>query len=99
MRRFLNVMIAILVLAFISLASLTQAGQAKAEPKAAAAKNPVAVTPQSIATGKALFQKYCRFCHGEDAKGDGPQAPEGTHPPNLIDDKWDHGSGDGDIFA
>jgi hypothetical protein len=26
-------------------------------------------------------------------------APEGTHPPNLIDDKWDHGSSDGEIFV
>ena len=46
-----------------------------------------------------VFQKYCRFCHGTDAKGDGPQAPKDTHPPNLIDEKWDHGSTDAEIFA
>jgi mono/diheme cytochrome c family protein len=62
-------------------------------------KNPVASTPASIATGQASFKRYCRFCHGEDAKGDGPQAPKDTHPPNLTDDKWDHGSTDADIFA
>ena len=71
----------------------------KPAAKKATAKNPVAATPASIAAGKALFQKYCRFCHGDDAKGDGPQAPEGTNPPNLVDEKWDHGSGDADIFA
>ena len=69
------------------------------KPAARAVTNPAPSTPQSIGKGKALFQKYCRFCHGEDAKGDGPQAPEGTHPPDLTDAKWDHGPGDGDVFA
>ncbi len=62
-------------------------------------KNPVASTPASIAAGEATFKKNCRFCHGEDAKGDGPQAPKDTHPPNLTDAKWDHGSTDGEIFT
>ena len=61
-------------------------------------KNPVASSPESIKAGQALFQKNCRFCHGADAKGDGPMAPEGTHPSNLTDDKWDRGSTDGEIF-
>lgn len=61
-------------------------------------KNPVASSAESIAAGKAAFQKNCRFCHGADAKGDGPMAPEGTHPPNLTDDTWDRGSTDGEIF-
>jgi mono/diheme cytochrome c family protein len=68
-------------------------------PEAKKLKNPVASSPESIAAGKALFQKNCRFCHGTDAKGDGPMAPEGTHPSNLTDDKWDRGSSDGEIFA
>jgi mono/diheme cytochrome c family protein len=61
-------------------------------------KNPVASSPVSIKAGQALFQKNCRFCHGADAKGDGPMAPEGTHPSNLTDDKWDRGSTDGELF-
>jgi mono/diheme cytochrome c family protein len=61
-------------------------------------KNPVASSPESIKAGQALFQKNCRFCHNADAKGDGPMAPEGTHPSNLTDDKWDRGSTDGEIF-
>jgi mono/diheme cytochrome c family protein len=61
-------------------------------------KNPVASSPESIKAGQALFQKNCRFCHGADAKGDGPMAPEGTHPSNLTDDKWDRGSTEGEIF-
>ena len=90
------------VLRYISVASLglaAQATAAKGAPKAAALKNPVASTPASIAAGQACFKKYCRFCHGEDAKGDGPQAPKDTHPPNLTDEKWDHGSTDAEIFT
>ena len=72
--------------------------QTGGKPEAKVAQNPVAATPQSIAAGQATFQKYCKFCHGADAKGDGPMAPKDSHPPNLTDDKWDHGSSDSDIF-
>ncbi len=68
-------------------------------PEAKKVKNPVAASPASIAAGKATFLKSCRFCHGEDAKGDGPMAPKETHPSNLIDAKWDRGDTDGEIFA
>jgi mono/diheme cytochrome c family protein len=68
-------------------------------PEAKKIKNPVASSPESIKAGQGLFQKNCRFCHGADAKGNGPMAPEGTHPSNLTDDKWDRGSTDGEIFA
>ena len=94
MRRLSLGIIAALVLFYIAFGSVTTIGrtlpaQAKTFPS----------TPKAIAAGKALFQKYCRMCHGEDAKGNGPQAPEGTHPPNLIDGTWDHGSTDAQIFA
>src|SRR2546425_115975 len=68
-------------------------------PEARKMKNPVAATPQSIAAGKQTFDKYCKFCHGADAKGDGPMAPKDSHPSNLVDDKWDRGSSDGEIFV
>jgi len=100
MRRFFNRAIGALLLCYVSAATLGMVGQVKkAESRKAAGKNPVASTPESIGAGQALFQKYCRFCHGADAKGDGPQAPKDTHPANLTDDRWDHGSTDADIFA
>jgi len=102
MGRFFNGITFVFAVAYISTASLGLAGQnsaTKGATKAAALKNPVASTPASIAAGQASFQKYCRFCHGADAKGDGPQAPKDTHPPNLTDDKWDHGSTDAEIFT
>jgi mono/diheme cytochrome c family protein len=67
-------------------------------PEAKKMKNPVAATPESIAAGQKTFDKYCKFCHGAEGKGDGPMAPKDTHPSNLVDDKWDRGSSDGDIF-
>jgi mono/diheme cytochrome c family protein len=62
-------------------------------------KNPVASSPDSIKAGQAAFQKNCRFCHGANAKGNGPMAPEGTHPSDLTDAKWDRGDSDGELFV
>jgi mono/diheme cytochrome c family protein len=68
-------------------------------PEAAKIKNPVKSSPESIAAGKAAYGKYCKFCHNEDATGNGALAPKDTHPPNLVDATWDHGSTDGEIFT
>jgi mono/diheme cytochrome c family protein len=65
---------------------------------AAKMKNPVKATPESIEAGKTAYNKYCKFCHNDDATGNGKLAPKDTHPPNLVDAKWDHGSTDGEIF-
>jgi mono/diheme cytochrome c family protein len=62
-------------------------------------KNPVAASAASIKAGEATYKKYCAFCHNTDATGEGPLAPKNSHPPSLVDDKWDHGSTDGEIFA
>ena len=65
--------------------------------------NPVAATPESIASGKKLYEKFCMDCHGVSGDGVSQMAatmPEGeAKPSNLIDDQWDHGSTDGDIFV
>jgi mono/diheme cytochrome c family protein len=99
MRRILTPWVAAVIVCGGSLLSAGAGSAQTPKPAAKPAANPVPSTPQSVEKGKALFQKYCRFCHGEDAKGNGPQAPEGTHPPDLTDAKWDHGSSDGEIFA
>jgi mono/diheme cytochrome c family protein len=95
MRRVTTAIIPVLVCAWVALASAQNPGGSDAGKKM---KNPVPATPESVNAGKALFQKNCRFCHGADAKGNGPMAPEGTHPPDLTDAKWDRGSTDGEIF-
>jgi mono/diheme cytochrome c family protein len=67
-------------------------------PKAAAVKNPVPATPASIKRGQQNYTKACEHCHGSTAQGDGPLAPKNPSPANLTDDKWDHGSSDGEIY-
>lgn len=95
MRRVTTAIIPVLVCAWAAVAFAQNPGGSEAGKKM---KNPVPATAESIAAGKALYSKNCRFCHGADAKGNGPMAPEGTHPPDLTDAKWDRGSTDGEIF-
>jgi mono/diheme cytochrome c family protein len=68
-------------------------------PKAAAVKNPVAPTPNSINKGRQAFMKACRHCHGPKGLGDGPLAPKNPSPADLTDAEWKYGSSDGEIFA
>jgi mono/diheme cytochrome c family protein len=89
-----------LVMAFVVSVAVTAGGQQKSGAAAAKTlKNPVAPTPQSIAAGQKTYRMYCRLCHGTSGKGDGPQAPKDTHPSDLTDDTWDHGSSDAEIYA
>jgi mono/diheme cytochrome c family protein len=62
-------------------------------------KNPVASTAASVGAGRAAYQKYCRFCHGAEGRGDGPSAPKGSKPSDLTDAEWVRGSSDGEIFV
>jgi mono/diheme cytochrome c family protein len=79
----------------VSISAQTPGGN----PEARKLKNPVSPSPASITTGKDLYAKNCRACHGADAKGEGPMAPKDSHPSNLIDAEWTRGSSDGEIFA
>jgi mono/diheme cytochrome c family protein len=88
-----------LALFCVSLMAAPSAVIAQGDPAAAKMKNPVSANGESIAAGKAAFAKNCRFCHGADAKGNGPMAPQGTHPSDLTDANWDRGSTDGEIFV
>ena len=42
--------------------------------------------------------RRCRGCHGRDAAGGPPKEAGETPTSNLIDDEYDHGSTDGEIF-
>ena len=89
--------LAIMLAAHLSLDAAAP-GQTKAGSGGKTPSNPPAATPKSIAAGEKVFRSNCRMCHGDDAKGDGPQAPPGSHPPNLTDDTWIHGSTDEEIL-
>jgi mono/diheme cytochrome c family protein len=95
MRRIASGIIGVLICSWVAVAAAQNPGGSDAGKKM---KNPVPSSPESIAKGKELFTKNCRFCHGADAKGNGPMAPEGTHPSDLTDAKWDRGSTDGELF-
>ena len=97
MRRISTVLVP--ALACVALLTATAVAQNPGgSPEGKKMKNPVASTPNSIKAGLTAYQKNCRFCHGVDAKGNGPMAPEGTHPSDLTDDKWDRGLTGGEIF-
>ena len=108
-RSFLSILVAALCLSSCSSsekpsgASPAPAVAARASDEGKTLSNPVPATPASISSGKKLFDKLCVECHGEKADGVSAIAaamPEGeVKPPNLTDDKWDHGSTDGDIFV
>jgi mono/diheme cytochrome c family protein len=87
------------VLIVMSAAGLaTNAAMAQGNPAAAAIKNPVPVSAESIDAGKRLYQRHCASCHGVNAEGGSgndliPAAPD------LTDKEWKHGSSDGEIFS
>jgi mono/diheme cytochrome c family protein len=66
-------------------------------------QNPVAVTAESLASGKKFYDRLCANCHGDKADGNsefaGTLAEGEVKPPDLTDDKWDHGDSDGEIFV
>jgi len=95
----------VLVCGIICLTATVMARQAaaKGDPEAAKINNPVASAPESIAAGQKQFQALCAGCHGKDAKGGITisviEDRGGNQPPDLTDEKWDHGSSDGEIFT
>jgi S-disulfanyl-L-cysteine oxidoreductase SoxD len=51
---------------------------------AAARKNPVPATPESIKKGEVLYVVYCTPCHGVSGKGDGLVAEKYVPPADLT---------------
>ena len=93
-------LIAVFAVARIIFAGDAQAQNPGGNPDARKMRNPVAATAASVTAGAATFKKYCAFCHGTAAKGDGPLTPKGiTMPADLTDATWDRGSTDGEIFV
>jgi mono/diheme cytochrome c family protein len=88
---------AALAAAALALASVVVTA-AQRNPDAAALKNPVASTPESIAAGQQLYLRNCASCHGRNGQG-GPGNDLIPAAPSLLGDKWDHGSTDGEIFT
>ena len=88
-----------MLVACVVLTSLAALGvSAQGNPDAAKIKNPVAASPDSIAAGKATYQRYCASCHGINAEG-GSGSDISPPAPDLTDREWKRGSTDGEIFS
>ncbi len=73
LRFLLGLVLSCLVIGGMSVASQTTLPKGKLQP------------PEPIVKGVDLFKFYCAVCHGVDAKGDGPLAPQlKTMPANLT---------------
>ena len=79
--------------------SVAVAAQKRGGDPKLALKNPVPLSAAAIKAGQAVYAKDCRQCHGLRGKGDGPLAPKNPKPADFTDDKWDHGSTDGEIYT
>lgn len=82
--------------------ALTAACSSGPDPKTL--KNPIPATPESLANGKRLYDRFCAECHGSTGHGDGETSKKlaaagEPKAPDLTDEKWDHGSTDGEIFV
>ncbi len=97
MRRVSMLLISGFILATATFFAVT--AQAQGGDAAPAITNPVPTTAASVTAGAATYKKYCAFCHGVAAEGDGPLAPQDSNPPNLTDATWVHGSTDDEIFT
>ena len=88
------------VLALLAAAAIAWLGglTLSAQSAAAAIKNPVAASPESVAAGKQLYARNCAPCHGTSGEG-GPGNDLIPAAPDLTDAMWDHGSTDGEIFS
>ncbi len=96
--RALNGFCVVALAAVMAVAISAQEEKRGGNAQAAKLKNPVAVSPESIAAGEAIYMKRCRGCHSRELTG-GPPKEAGDHEAsNLVDDKWDHGGTDGEIY-
>jgi mono/diheme cytochrome c family protein len=86
---------AAVVVALVDIAGSVAMGQGS--PGAAQVRNPVAATAESVATGKQIYLRRCASCHAASGEG-GPGNDLIPAAPSLVDNQWDHGSTDGEIF-
>ncbi|HZI51186.1 MAG TPA: cytochrome c [Terriglobia bacterium] len=93
----------ILIFSALSVACTPAQSKTTTESEGKSLQNPIPATPESLASGKKLYERHCADCHG--VRGDGvseiaaAMSADAVRPPDLTDEKWDHGSTDGEIFV
>lgn len=89
----------IVLLSLTAFAAYTQAQGAWTVPaKNSGMKNPVASSKESLATGKDLYAKHCKSCHGAAGLGDGPKAATLDVSCGDFSSKAFQAQTDGDLF-
>src|SRR5262249_3920328 len=88
----------------ISLLALIAGCSASSPINAKALQNPIPMTEKSVNSGHKMYDKYCADCHGITGNGVSEKAQKLSEageakPSDLTDEKWDHGSTDGEIFV
>lgn len=77
----------------------TEAGMDAAKDAAAAVQNPVPATAESLARGKALYERNCLVCHGAEGRGDGPVGQKFvTKAPVDLNEDYTQDQADGQLF-
>ena len=98
MPRARGVLTSAVLVASLHLATMTVQGDQAGGGATKTTAKPLPSTPKSVTAGASLFRAHCRACHGNDAKGNGPEAPPGSQPADLTDGTWAHGSSDAEIL-
>lgn len=70
----------------------------KAPASADKVKNPLVGNLSAVKEGKNLFNTYCTTCHGENGKGNGPQAASLNVKPKDLTSKAVQKESDGALF-
>ena len=70
----------------------------KAKDDAAAIRNPVPATPESVARGAYLYQINCVVCHGKEGRGDGPVGRKFDPSPVDLNKDYTQSQADGQIY-
>lgn len=80
-------------------APTTEKDMYAAKDAAAAIRNPVPVTAESIARGALYYQVHCLVCHGEGGRGDGPVGVKFVDPsPVDLNEAHTQDQTDGQLF-
>ena len=61
-------------------------------------KNPLKGDSESIASGKALYAKHCKSCHGKNGEGDGTKAAKLKTSPGDFTSKEFESQTDSELF-
>lgn len=80
-------------------AAIAQVTAVGGTPEGAQMKNPVPVTEESVAAGRATYVAQCAVCHGDRGDGHGKGVGDyGKPPADLTRASYTYGTADGDVF-